>query len=76
MLQHTDDLDFAKDTLTTTENTAPFNRRRRLNRRKYDNNALKFDRLRFTETARELDSDFCATEIRGLGVGNNLANKG
>ena len=74
LLQHADDLDFVQDTLSTTGNSmqlnpvlngvlAGFNRRRRHNRFKFGDRTLEFDRLRFAETASELDSDLYATEV-------------
>ena len=74
LLQHADDVDFVQDTLSTTGNSmqlnpvlngvlAGFNRRRRHNRFKFGDRTLEFDRLRFAETASELDSDLYATEV-------------
>ena len=76
LLQHADDLDFVQDAITAIGNSsqlnpvmngilAGFNRRRRFNRFKYGNRTLEFDRLRFANTASELDGDEHATEVAG-----------
>ena len=68
LLQHADDLDFVQDTLTASGSSlqlnpllngvlAGFNRRRRHQRFKYGHRTLEFDRLRFAQTASDLDSD-------------------
>ena len=76
MLQHADDLDFVQDTLTATGGAtqlnpilngvlAGFNRRRRHGRFKFGHQTMEIDRLRFANTASELDSDRSATEGKG-----------
>ena len=76
LLQHAADLDFVQDVITAIGNStqlnpvmngilAGFNRRRRFNRFNYGNRTLEFDRLRFANTASELDGDQHAMEVGG-----------
>ena len=74
MLQHAGDLDFTQDTVSATGNSlqlnpilnsvlAGFNRRKRHGQFKWGHQTLEFDRLRFAETASELDSDLKASDV-------------
>ena len=87
LLQHADDLDFVQDTLTASGNSlqlnpllngvlAGFNRRRRHQRFKYGHRTLDFDRLRFAQTASDLDSDLFATEVRNARTNSTWQEKG
>ena len=74
MLQHADDLDFVQDVLSATGSSnkinpilngviAGFNRRRRHQKFKLGHYNMELDRLRYAETATQLDSDLAVKEV-------------